>query len=431
MGEPVCVFISSTWRDLQPEREAVEKALQRMQDTAFAGMEYFGSRPDIPREVSLTQVDRSDVYIGIFAHRWGSGITEAEYRWARAKGIPCLIYFKDDSVPVLPAHVERNSKKKAKLEAVRCELKEHHTVSFFKSPDHLATQVVTDLHNLLGSAPSAREKEPSRREPKYQIAFADSQGVVVGDQAEVTQHFGTSVPTRPTELHTLRLQYLADNVRQDLALLKDYEDALRYEDDPRRRAKYRQEIRQLRESAARYRQQYDDLRSQVTGEPSVTMQDIAVQLRQMNVRLDALLAGQTVIQDELTDLRHDVVARFDSSERTIITSVVERLDHGQLSMVQAVLHALETQRVSEEEIRHLLDAAQQMMAELEQQAVVLRGQQELADVIAGPTLDAKHKLKLTLPIIPLLLGYEGEIELRSGLDLDAAWQRLVTRIRGE
>jgi hypothetical protein len=163
LPRPIRIFVSSTWEDLQPERKAVEQALHRMRDTAFAGMEYFGSRPETPREVSLAEVDRSHVYIGIFAHRYGSGITEAEYRRARELDIteaeyrrareldiPCLIYLKDDSVPVPPACIERDPEKIAKLEDLKRELKSHHTVSFFKSADHLATQVITDLHNLLG-----------------------------------------------------------------------------------------------------------------------------------------------------------------------------------------------------------------------------------------------------------------------------------------
>lgn len=39
----VRVYGSSTWLDLQPERAAVEKALQRMRQTKLNGMEYFGS----------------------------------------------------------------------------------------------------------------------------------------------------------------------------------------------------------------------------------------------------------------------------------------------------------------------------------------------------------------------------------------------------
>ncbi|MCA9999129.1 MAG: AAA-like domain-containing protein, partial [Anaerolineales bacterium] len=96
MTQPFRIFISSTWVDLKPEREAVEKALHRMQSTAFAGMEYFGSRPETPKQISLDGVDSSDIYIGIFAHRYGSGITEDEYRRAQAKGLPCLIYLKSD-----------------------------------------------------------------------------------------------------------------------------------------------------------------------------------------------------------------------------------------------------------------------------------------------------------------------------------------------
>lgn len=157
-GNPIRVFLSSTGEDLQPERDAVEKALHRMRDTVFGGMEYFGSRPETTREVSLAEVDRSHVYIGIFAHRYGSGITEAEYRRARERGIPCLIYLKDESVPVPPAHIERKRQKARRLERLKRELKGHHAVSFFKSPDNLATQVVTDLHKHLDSAPTVEEE---------------------------------------------------------------------------------------------------------------------------------------------------------------------------------------------------------------------------------------------------------------------------------
>ena len=197
MSRPIRVFISSTWLDLQPERKAVEDALHRMQDTAFAGMEYFGSRPNIPREVSLVEVDRSDIHIGIFAHRYGSGITEAEYHRARERNVPCLIYLKDDSVPVVPAYVEQDPEKTALLKALKRELKQFHTVSFFRSPDHLATQVVADLHNLVKSTVSAQE--PSPPGTKYQISITDSQGIVIGDQAQVVQRFDTQPPQHTAE----------------------------------------------------------------------------------------------------------------------------------------------------------------------------------------------------------------------------------------
>jgi hypothetical protein len=81
----VRVFVSSTWKDLQQERGAVEGALRRMRGTEHLGMEHFGSRPETPHDASLDEVDRSDVYVGIFGFRYGSGITEAEYRRARER----------------------------------------------------------------------------------------------------------------------------------------------------------------------------------------------------------------------------------------------------------------------------------------------------------------------------------------------------------
>lgn len=149
MADAVRIFLSSTWLDLQPERAAVEAALRRMFDAAYAGMEHFGSRPETPREASLEEVDHCDIYVGLFGYRYGSGITEAEYRRARERGLPCLIYFKRE--PASESCGERESDPEAaqRLRALKEELAARHIVSFFDDPPSLATQVVADLHNQL------------------------------------------------------------------------------------------------------------------------------------------------------------------------------------------------------------------------------------------------------------------------------------------
>ena len=165
-------FVSSTWEDLKPERKAVEDCLHSMQDTDFVGMEYFGSEPDTTREKSLNEMSRSDIYIGIFAHRYGSGITEEEYRKAREMEIPCLIYFKDEEEPVKPGYVENDPTKKNKLDALKSEICETHTISRFRSPDNLATRVAIDIHKLLNSGrlvsqPSLTQKRPENQYEAY------------------------------------------------------------------------------------------------------------------------------------------------------------------------------------------------------------------------------------------------------------------------
>ena len=67
-----------------------------MNGLKFLGMEHFGARDETTKEVSLIEVERADLYVGVIGGRYGSGITELEYECARAKGTPCFIYIKRD-----------------------------------------------------------------------------------------------------------------------------------------------------------------------------------------------------------------------------------------------------------------------------------------------------------------------------------------------
>jgi len=154
------VFVSSTYRDLKPERQAVERAIHRLQ-AQFKGMEYFGSREETPKETCLAEVESSDIYVGIVAHRYGSidpetglSMTELEYERAGECDIERLIYIKSDEVPV--PHTEEfmdfDPEKQRKLREFKARLLEvhtGHTVTFFTSPDNLAASVTADLARRL------------------------------------------------------------------------------------------------------------------------------------------------------------------------------------------------------------------------------------------------------------------------------------------
>lgn len=346
------IFISSTWLDLQLEREAVEKALHRMQEAEFSGMEYFGSRPETPKDASLDEVDRSDIYIGLFAHRYGSGITEAEYRRAVERAVPCLIYLKDDSVPVIPAHIERDAEGMTKLEALKKELKAKHTVSFFTSPDQLATQVAVDLHNLLGQTQTTKKEVSTSQGPKYQINIEHAQGLAIGDGAQVIQY---------------------------------------------------------------------PIQSEVS--------------EQIHTKLDTLLTGQEGIREGLTDLQATLVSRYDASEQAIVAKITRHLDQVQSATVQKVLDAVEGKTIPDNELQETLTAVEHTLAEVRQlgdklsNPILVNEVDQLAEMIDIPKMDVRHRLKVTLPIVPVLLAYEGEVELNSGLNLEAVWQRLVAKIR--
>ncbi len=227
-----------------------------------------------------------------------------------------------------------------------------------------------------------------------------------------------------------RIQQLADNIRKDMDLLNDYENELRYETDPRLLARYRREIERQHESLSRYQQEYAKLCGQLTGEPSAGMQDTADMLRQMDAKLDGLIGGQKVMQDDLEDFRKTLLARFDDSEQTIISTVVQRLDQNQSATVQSILDGIDANRLPESELQETLSAVVQALSEIKQNKAGYCDSQlvseaaNLSEVVDDPKLDVNHKLKVSIPIIPLILKYEAEVGLKSGLNLKTAWQRL-------
>jgi hypothetical protein len=247
-------------------------------------------------------------------------------------------------------------------------------------------------------------------------------------KSSISDQSGHEMKPEISQPGMLRIQHLADNIQKDLDLLKDYEDTLRLEDDPRRRAKYRREIEQLRESAASYKKEYDELQIQITGKPTVAMQNVEAQLHQMDAKLDTLLVT-------LVNLRRTVLARFDASEQTIITTIVDRLNQEQLVNTQAVLDSIATRQFAENELHETLVAVRVTLNEIRQKETFLSDShltseiEDLSDVVDAPELDVSHKLKITIPIIPFILSYEGEMALKSGMNLESAWQRLLSKVR--
>lgn len=99
------IFISSTYEDLIPYREEVQRNLIRLEQIV-KGMEYFGSSPKDSLTVCLSQVRESKLFVGILGMRYGSvdedsglSYSQLEYQEAIKNGIPTLIYIMDENYP--------------------------------------------------------------------------------------------------------------------------------------------------------------------------------------------------------------------------------------------------------------------------------------------------------------------------------------------
>jgi len=221
-----------------------------------------------------------------------------------------------------------------------------------------------------------------------------------------------------------RLQDLEDNIAKDQELLKDYEDELRYTENPKTKAKYRREIERQRESVARYQQEYEELKQQLNSSQSAQMQNVETQLQQMDAKINILLSGQVAIYEDLHQTRQALLNRYGSTEQIVIGAIAQQLNQNQLVLTQKLLDALEANQVPEPQM-------QQMLALLEQHLPALPTSQAetVAEIIKDPGVDFKHRLKVALPIVPMLVEYEGEIELGSGFNIKSAWKQLVAKLR--
>ncbi len=162
MAHPLTVFICSTFTDLSAERERVLDAVRRLQ-LQHDSMEFFGARSDLPIETCLAEVRRSDMLVVVVGHRYGSlvpdigiSFSEAEYREGYRLGKPCLVYLRDENVPVLPRHVERDPEKLGLLERWKKRLTSRHTVATFSDAQHLAVQVAADLSRTIQALEGAQ-----------------------------------------------------------------------------------------------------------------------------------------------------------------------------------------------------------------------------------------------------------------------------------
>jgi len=145
------VFISSTSLDLPEYRRAVSEAIVAL-GLFPSGMETWAVRDEDAIQLCKRKIDEAEIYLGIYAYRYGwtpdgydgRSITELEYDWATARGIPRLRFIMADTHPWPES--EKQHEAQAALNAFKTRLKEKgNIVGFFTTPDDLKAQVIGAL----------------------------------------------------------------------------------------------------------------------------------------------------------------------------------------------------------------------------------------------------------------------------------------------
>ncbi len=151
------VFISSTYADLQDERQEVIQALLEL-DCIPAGMELFPAASEDQWTLIKQVIDDCDYYMVIVAGRYGSigpdglSFTEMEYRYALDSGKPIIGFLHRDPGGLAANRTESSDHGKEKLNEFRT-LVQKKMCRFWDSPADLGSQVSRSLVKLIKSNP--------------------------------------------------------------------------------------------------------------------------------------------------------------------------------------------------------------------------------------------------------------------------------------
>jgi hypothetical protein len=164
-------YLSSTFDDLQSFRAAAAKGLRRL-GLQVVGMEDYVAADQRPLDQCLADVERCDLYVGLFAHRYGYipeagnpdglSITELEYRQALNRK-PCLIFLVADDADwkrKFMDEVTGEGEDGRRIKALRGELAKERLASFFTTPEELASLVTAAAARALDDAPASSSAAP-------------------------------------------------------------------------------------------------------------------------------------------------------------------------------------------------------------------------------------------------------------------------------
>ncbi|TDH23512.1 DUF4062 domain-containing protein [Segetibacter sp. 3557_3] len=168
------IYVSSTFIDLEDYRRMVNIVLRRLGHEDIA-MEYYVAEDVRPLDKCLLDVSNANLYIGIFAWRYGwipdagnsdgLSITELEYRQAVASKKPCLIFMLSEKAPWPRMYIDKDT---TRIDTFREELaKTHLTGPHFSSPDELG-RLVAEALNKLGKTDNASPIFHNLPQPNYE-----------------------------------------------------------------------------------------------------------------------------------------------------------------------------------------------------------------------------------------------------------------------
>jgi hypothetical protein len=152
------VFLSSTFTDLKPERQAVSRAILNLGHIS-AGMELFPAADEDQLTFIRKVIDDCDYYVLIIGGRYGSvsdsglSFTESEYKYATEKNKPILAFLHKNISDLKSLNVKSDPEKIAKLQQFRETVSKGRLVQFWNNVEDLESKALLALVNAFNEQP--------------------------------------------------------------------------------------------------------------------------------------------------------------------------------------------------------------------------------------------------------------------------------------
>lgn len=211
------VFVSSTYQDLQEERQEVMHALLEL-DCIPSGMELFPAANESQWSLIKKVIQDCDYYVLILGGRYGScgpdglSYTEMEYRYALSIGKPTIAFLHKDPGTIQANRCESTKEGKEKLAAFRSFVEEK-LCKYWSTPAELGSVVSRSLIQLIKTTPAVGwvradelpTKDATLELLKLRRRVEDLQSEL--GRARITAPKGSEYLAQGDELHVLKYSF--------------------------------------------------------------------------------------------------------------------------------------------------------------------------------------------------------------------------------
>ncbi|MCT4565629.1 MAG: DUF4062 domain-containing protein [Maledivibacter sp.] len=220
------VFISSTYQDLQEERQEIIQALLEL-DCIPSGMELFPAANEDQWSLIKRVIDDCDYYMVVIGGRYGSigpsglSYTEMEYRYALECGKPIIGFIHKSPDKIVAGKSEKSDEGKLKLEEFR-KLVSRKMVKYWETPMELGSKVSRSLISLIKNNPAigwVRADKVTNENSASEILSLKNKIESLEEQLELSR---TKAPEGTDELAQGEDEFNIDVIIEDYTEIRNY-----------------------------------------------------------------------------------------------------------------------------------------------------------------------------------------------------------------